>query len=109
VELHEASGDDYADLHKAMKRHGYTREIKTARGTWQLPTAEYNLEGSLMETSEVRDEALEIAKSVKPKPTPWILVTKSQGRAWSSWPLSPPRDNRAVNVNFRTRNLAPDG
>ena len=84
VELHKASGDDYAELHEAMERRGYTREIKTARGTWRLPTAEYNLEDSSMETPEVRDQALEIAESVKSKPTPWILVTKSQGRAWST-------------------------
>lgn len=84
VELHKASGDDYAELHEEMERHGYKREITTARGTWRLPTAEYNLEGSSMETSEVRDQALEIAKSIKSKPTPWVFVTQSQGRSWST-------------------------
>lgn len=84
VELHGASGTEYDGLHEAMERHGYVREIKTSRGTWYLPTAEYNLNGSSMETTEVRDQALAIANSVKSKPKPWVLVTKAQGRAWST-------------------------
>jgi hypothetical protein len=84
VELHRASGDHYDELHDGMEKHGYSREITTDRGTWRLPTAEYNLEGSSMNATEVRDQALEIAMGVKASPKPWVFVTEAKERAWSS-------------------------
>lgn len=84
VELHKATGEEYGALHEAMERRGYSRYIRTERGTWLLPTAEYSLEGSSMDVTDVRDQALEIAKSVKSYPEPWVLVTESKRRAWST-------------------------
>lgn len=91
VELHDADDDDYEDLHAAMAERGFVRWIKDKDGNkYQLPTAEYNLPSSSLNRSQVRDRAEEGAKSVKPKPTPWVLVTESDGRSWSG--LKPWKD-----------------
>jgi hypothetical protein len=54
----------------------------------RLPTAEYNLPDTDIGRSEVLKRAKAAAESVKPSPTPWIVVTESAGRSWSglkSW------------------------
>ncbi|EOC9629683.1 hypothetical protein [Enterobacter ludwigii] len=79
VELHNADSDDYDVLHKNMEAKGYSREITANGKTYQLPSAEYVCTKNLTAT-EIRDEVLNIAKKVKPSPD--VLVTKSDGRAW---------------------------
>ncbi|ENG0954564.1 hypothetical protein ABSL26_004412 [Yersinia enterocolitica] len=80
VELHDADSDDYETLHEKMNAKGYKKEISTEGKTYKLPTAEYVCSKDLS-TSEIRDDVLRIANSVKPKSD--VLVTKSAGRAWS--------------------------
>lgn len=83
VELHDADSENYEELHERMAARGYSKEITSSGKTYHLPNAEYVCDKS-MGTTDVRDEVLEIAKNVKPKPG--VLVTKSDGRAWSlSW------------------------
>ncbi len=65
---------------KKMGRNGYSKEISSNGKTYQLPNAEYICDKN-MSTSDVRYEVLEIAKKVKPGTD--VLVTKSDGRAWS--------------------------
>jgi hypothetical protein len=84
VELHKADDDDYENLHAAMERKGFVRWIKGGDGTvYRLPTAEYNLPDSKVGRDEVLARAKAAAESVKATPTPWILVTESNGRSWS--------------------------
>jgi hypothetical protein len=47
IELHKAIWpDDYNELHKQMKKEGFTNEISGSDGiTYALPTAEYYKEG----------------------------------------------------------------
>ncbi|TNV44156.1 hypothetical protein, partial [Yersinia pestis] len=59
---------------------GYKKEITTDGKTYKLPTAEYVCSKDLS-ASEIRDDVLRIANSIKPKSD--VLVTKSNGRAWS--------------------------
>lgn len=80
VELHNADSEDYDALHEKMEAKGYSRQISTNGKTFQLPTAEYVCTKEVS-TVDVRDEVLAIAKKVKPSPD--VLVTKSDGRAWS--------------------------
>ena len=80
VELHNHQAGDYAKLHTAMEKKGFTRTITSGKGkTYHLPTAEYNYHGT-----ETKDEVLELAKeaagSVRPKYA--VLVTEAKGRTW---------------------------
>jgi hypothetical protein len=84
VELHGADEDEYEALHDAMEAVGFVRWMENPSGEKvRLPTAEYNLPGSALDRKEVVKRAQRAAESVKPKPTPWILVTESAGRTWS--------------------------
>jgi hypothetical protein len=84
VELHGADEDKYEALHDAMKAEGFVRWIENSSGEkLRLPTAEYNLPGSTLDRKQVAKRAERAAESVKPNPTPWILVTESAGRTWS--------------------------
>lgn len=65
---------------KKMNAKGYKKEITTDGKTYKLPTAEYVCSKDLS-ASEIRDDVLRIANSIKPKSD--VLVTKSNGRAWS--------------------------
>jgi hypothetical protein len=79
VELHEAKDGDYEKLHEAMEKRGFRRWIATAKGKLQLPSAEYSLSGSKVPTrDEVLKSAISAAKSVKPNPEPWVLVTATE-------------------------------
>ena len=80
VELHNADSDDYEALHEKMNAKGYKKEITTDGKTYKWPTAEYVCSKDLS-ASEIRDDVLRIANSIKPKSD--VLVTKSNGRAWS--------------------------
>ncbi len=84
VELHNASSADYQHLHAAMQAQGFSRTIVSDKGIrYQLPTAEYNLEGSL-----TRADVLARAKvaAAKVKPSFEVLVTESDGRTWHGLP-----------------------
>ena len=89
VEIHKADEDDYENLHEAMEKKGFVRWIESSDGAkYRLPTAEYNIESDSLDRSKVLARAKAAAESVKPNPTPWILVTESSGRNWSglkSW------------------------
>jgi hypothetical protein len=91
VELHGASEDEYDELHEAMHAKGFVRWIKNQDGEkFRLPTAEYNFSSSSRTVDEVVSLAEQAADSVKPSPTPWIIVTESAGRRWAG--LKPWRD-----------------
>lgn len=66
VELHNADSDDYEALHEKMNAKGYKKEITTDGKTYKLPTAEYVCSKDLS-ASEIRDDVLRIANSIKPK------------------------------------------
>lgn len=85
VELHGADEDEYDALHDAMEAEGFVRWIvdSSSSDKLRLPTAEYNLPDSKLDRAQVLKRAERAAESVKPHPTPWILVTKSAGRTWS--------------------------
>jgi hypothetical protein len=84
VELHGADEDEYEALHDAMEAEGFVRWIENSSGEkLRLPTAEYNLSDSTLDRKQVVKRAERAAESVKPNPTPWILVTESAGRTWS--------------------------
>lgn len=86
VELHSATADQYAQLHKLMEANGFRRLIagldpSGAAGWWQLPTGEYDCEFN--ETAEdVRRKVKLLADSVKAGA--WVLVTQVAGRAWTT-------------------------
>lgn len=85
IELHDADEKDYVDLHAAMEKAGFVRWIEGDSGNrYQLPTAEYNLTGTALDGEKVKNLALKVANSIKPKPAPWVLVTKSVERRWSN-------------------------
>lgn len=93
VELHNASGwQDYANLHEAMRKQGFTQTITSDDGvTYELPPAEYNLIGSL-----ARDAVLARAKTAAASigfpvwtassgddaKTCSILVSEATSRTW---------------------------
>jgi hypothetical protein len=79
VELHDEESSDYPKLHKAMEQKGFTRTIKVNDTVYQMPTAEYNYDGTATK-EEVRDKAVAAAKTVRPKFE--VLVTESNGRCW---------------------------
>jgi hypothetical protein len=55
IELHNANGSDYIDLHERMKAQGYTRTIRSVEGVlYQLPTAEYQLTGAFLGAEALR-------------------------------------------------------
>lgn len=86
VELHGASSEHYELLHDRMLKAQYYRWIYGAsdggeRGYWTLPTAEYD-HTSEATVSQIRDEVLVIANSVKRGA--WVLVTEAGDRAWST-------------------------
>jgi hypothetical protein len=64
VELHNASsnGEDYTKLHAEMESRSFSRHISSSDATYQLPPAEYYLEGdyergSVLASAKVAAEA----------------------------------------------------
>jgi hypothetical protein len=63
VELHQASWQDYENLHKQMEARGFSRTIRADDGVWyKLPTAEYVSTTSAL-VSQVRDLAKQAANA----------------------------------------------
>ena len=79
VELHDASGDDYTNLHEAMQGEGFSRLIQGSKGKYRLPWGEYNFEGD-QDSSHVLEAAKRAAKSTGCEFE--VLVTESVRRAW---------------------------
>ena len=81
VELHQASYQDYENLHAAMEDAGFSRFITSDDGqTYHLPMAEYDRSGNLTR-SQVLNQAKAAAASTGKNSA--ILVTESTGRRWS--------------------------
>jgi hypothetical protein len=81
VELHQASYQDYENLHAAMENAGFSRFITSDDGqTYHLPTAEYDRSGDLTR-SQVLSQARAAANSTGRDNA--VLVTESKGRTWN--------------------------
>jgi hypothetical protein len=82
VELHRATGDDYARLHSAMEQCGFSRSIQGADGnTYLLPTAEYERSGGDLTSDQIHNDAWRAAASVSQRFS--ILITEAVGITWS--------------------------
>jgi hypothetical protein len=80
VELHNATYQDYENLHAAMGRAGFSRQIKSDAGkTYQLPTAEY-IKSADVTRSQVLNQAKTAANSTGK--TSGVLVTEAIGWTW---------------------------
>lgn len=74
------SPENYEKLHKAMKRRGFSRVIKSDDGDYYwLPNAEYDRQANVTR-SQVLADAKAAADSVSTSNE--ILVTESGGRTW---------------------------
>jgi hypothetical protein len=82
VELHRATGEDYARLHSAMEQSGFSRTIQGADGnTYVLPTGEYERSGEALTSDQVHSDAWRAAASVSQRFS--ILITAANGVTWS--------------------------
>jgi Endoribonuclease GhoS len=80
VELHHAQWSDYNQLHTAMERAGFSRQITSDDGSiYQMPWAEYNGAGNLT-SPQVRDIAKAAADTTGKQSA--VLVTEAVSRAW---------------------------
>lgn len=81
IQLRNATGEDYSDLHENMEEEGFSRFV-VSKGeiVRQLPDAEYSFTSTTHTTSEVLSKAHKIASQISPDPK--ILVTKSAERKW---------------------------
>ena len=88
VELHGARPDDYARLHEAMKIRNFHNTIADDNGVaFQLPTAMYVSHGPAITVTQVRDLAVQAAKSTGLQH--WVLVSEYNASAWVLRPISP--------------------
>jgi hypothetical protein len=80
IELNgSATWQDYENLHKAMKRAGFSRLIMGGNGkAYHLPTAQYSRQANL-NVAEVRDQAYAVACSV------WSEVQTLTTEGQSAW------------------------
>jgi hypothetical protein len=82
VELHQADGDDYENLHSAMESRGFKRTITADDGTiYHLPTAEYDRRGDSLTNEILLLSAEEAASSTGKRYS--IIITESNGRRWT--------------------------
>jgi len=80
VELHQATYQDYENLHAAMGMAGFSRYITSDDGTvYHLPTAEYDRSANL-QRSEILDQAKAAANSTGKANA--VIVTEANGRTW---------------------------
>jgi hypothetical protein len=81
VELHNADWSDYTQLHAQMKRQGFVQTISSSDGkVYELPPAEYFLEGGLTKT-QVLERAKAAAGAVKKSFA--AVVSETTGMTWS--------------------------
>ena len=80
VELHNATYQDYENLHSAMETEGFERTITSDQGTtYHLPTAEY-YRSTTLTRSQVLDSAKRAADKTKKHYA--AVVTESNGVTW---------------------------
>ena len=80
--LHDATWNDYENLHREMGKRGFARTITSGDGKmYQLPEAEYDFTGN-MTAQQVRALAEQAAKAAAPRLSSAQLVTQSNARAW---------------------------
>ena len=80
VELHDATIQDYVNLHTHMATEGYSTTIRGSDGrTYRLPPAEYHLDAACS-----RDQALERAKraALRTRRSFSLLVSEAVGISW---------------------------
>jgi hypothetical protein len=88
VELHDAGYQDYVNLHAHMSGEGYATTIRGSDGrTYQLPPAEYHLDGAY-----TRDQALEKAKRAAQRTLKSfaVIVSETAGSTWFGLPVVQP-------------------
>ncbi|QNQ19407.1 type V toxin-antitoxin system endoribonuclease antitoxin GhoS [Kosakonia sp. SMBL-WEM22] len=78
VELHDADGSDYDDLHDEMAKQGFSKTIFLNGVEHDLPTAEYSLIEKGTTSKAVLNRAVAAAKAVQPTPKPSIVVTETE-------------------------------
>ena len=80
VELHDATRNDYTELHGAMQKQGFRLSIIGGDGvTYALPPAEYWYDGTISR-SDVLKKAKTAAGSVKRSYA--AVVTEAVGSIW---------------------------
>jgi hypothetical protein len=80
VELHDATEEDYEQLHAAMEQQGFSRLIESDDGiVYHLSTAEYNYHGE-EPSGDVLGGARRAASTTGLSFA--VLVTESKGRTW---------------------------
>ena len=80
VELYNAKAEDYKVLDEAMEESGFSRTINASNGiTYQLPTAEYWIEGKLLLTN-VLIVVQNAARSVKKEYG--VIASEIIGATW---------------------------
>jgi hypothetical protein len=88
VELHDANYQDYTALHAHMAGEGYTTTIRGSDGrTYQLPPAEYHLDGAY-----TRAQALEKAKRAAQRTSKAfaVVVSETVAATWVGLPVVQP-------------------
>ncbi|MGA2067947.1 MAG: hypothetical protein ABSG86_23460 [Thermoguttaceae bacterium] len=74
------TAEDYEDLHRAMRRRGFTRIIQAEDGKkYWLPHAEFNREADTTRAAVLEDAE---AAAATISTDYGILVTESAGRTW---------------------------
>jgi hypothetical protein len=80
VELHDATYNDYLQLHGFMRQEGFTQTIRGDDGiVYQLPPAEYHIEASWTAV-QARDVASRAAQ--KTQKTFAVLTAEYNAAAW---------------------------
>lgn len=81
VELHNATYQDYENLHAAMSRVGFSRQITSDDGkVYNLPTAEYDKTANST-ASEICTQVKAVANSTGK--SNGVLVTQAGARSWN--------------------------
>lgn len=84
VELHRATEADYERLHDAMERLDFVRwVIGDDSVAYRLPTAQYHMANTDLGMRDAWERATAAANSVKPRPTPWVVVARAADLLWS--------------------------
>lgn len=88
------TAEDYEKLHKAMKKKGFSRVIKSDQGTYYwLPNAEYD-RNTISNRAQVLEDAKAAAATVSSRYE--ILVTESAGRTWHGLKVATAADAAAA-------------
>ncbi|WP_241609242.1 DUF2622 domain-containing protein [Rosenbergiella australiborealis] len=81
VELHDATSQDYENLHQVMTSSGFQRSIISTEGIrYNLPEAEYDFSSESLGLESVLDKAIALVNSITNNRS--IFITQSKGRMW---------------------------